>query len=115
MTRAQAFADQEPKQDQSPGPEIILVHPQIGENIGTTARAMLNCGLLNLRLVKPREAWPNQKAIAAAAGAEAVLDRTRLFATTGEAVADLNRLRRFGARSPASRRTSSARCWRCWG
>ena len=92
MTRAQAFADEERDGREGPGPEIILVHPQIGENIGTAARAMLNCGLLNLRLVKPREPWPNDKAVTSSAGADAVLDRTRLFATTGEAVADLNRL-----------------------
>ncbi len=98
MTRARPQADEEPKEGTSPGPEIVLVHPQIGENIGTTARAMLNCGLLNLRLVKPREAWPNQKAAAAAAGATEVLDRARLFDTTGEAVADLNRLYATSAR-----------------
>ncbi|MEE8084342.1 MAG: TrmH family RNA methyltransferase, partial [Alphaproteobacteria bacterium] len=99
MTRAQAFADEELKQGQGPGPEIILVHPQIGENIGTAARAMLNCGLLNLRLVKPREPWPNEKAVTSSAGADAVLDRTRLFATTGEAVGDLNRLYATTARA----------------
>jgi tRNA/rRNA methyltransferase len=75
-----------------PGPEIILVHPQIGENIGTTARAMLNCGLKNLRLVRPREAWPNEKAVASSSGATEVLDRVKLFDTTAEAVADLSRV-----------------------
>ncbi len=74
------------------GPEIILVRPQIGENIGTAARAMLNCGLTRLRLVKPREAWPNEKAVAASSGATAVLDGAKLFPTTREAVADLTRL-----------------------
>ena len=98
MTRARPQAAEELEGGQSPGPEIILVHPQIGENIGTTARAMLNCGLMNLRLVRPREAWPNEKAVAAAAGASAVLDRARLFATTGEAAADLNRLYAASAR-----------------
>lgn len=75
-----------------PAPEIILVHPQIGENIGATARAMLNCGLTALRLVKPREAWPNEKAIAASSGATAVLDGAKLFQTTADAVADITRL-----------------------
>ena len=98
MTRARPQADEEPKAGLRPGPEIILVHPQIGENIGTTARAMLNCGLLNLRLVKPREAWPNEKAVAAAAGATEVLDRARLFDTSAQAVADLNRLYATSAR-----------------
>ena len=56
------------------------------------ARAMLNCGLTDLRLVKPREPWPNDKAIAAASGADAVLDGARLFATTSAAIADLSRV-----------------------
>lgn len=81
------------------GPEIILVHPQIGENIGTAARAMLNCGLGALRLVKPREAWPNEKAVAASSGATEVLDRAKLFGTTGDAVADLTRIYATTARS----------------
>ena len=51
------------------GPAIILVEPQLGENIGTAARAMLNCGLDDLRLVRPRDGWPSDKAIAAASGA----------------------------------------------
>ncbi|MDX1486518.1 MAG: RNA methyltransferase [Alphaproteobacteria bacterium] len=78
--------------DPALGPTVILVRPQIGENIGTAARAMLNCGLTGLRLVKPREAWPNEKADAAASGASAVLEGACLFESTGEAVADLNRL-----------------------
>ncbi len=71
-------------------PEIILVHPQIGENIGTAARAMLNCGLVGLRLVSPREAWPNEKAIASSSGAKEVLDGAGLYETTADAVADLH-------------------------
>ncbi len=73
-------------------PAVVLVAPQLGENIGTAARAMLNCGLTDLRLVRPRDGWPNAKAVAAASGAEAVLDSARLFETTAEAVADLNRV-----------------------
>ena len=60
------------KDDGAPGPEIILVQPQIGENIGTAARAMLNCGLVNLRLVNPRQARPTEKAVTAPSGAEGV-------------------------------------------
>jgi tRNA/rRNA methyltransferase len=75
-----------------PGPAIILVQPQLGENIGTVARAMWNCGLSDLRLVAPRDGWPNEKAIAAASGADVVLDRARVFETTAEAVADLERV-----------------------
>ena len=55
------------------GPVVILVAPQLGENIGAAARAMLNAGLTEMRLVHPRDGWPNEKAVAAAAGAEAVL------------------------------------------
>ena len=71
------------------GPAIILVRPQMGENIGTAARAMLNFGLTDLRLVSPRDGWPNVKAVNAAARATDVLDNVRLFDTTAEAVADL--------------------------
>lgn len=71
-------------------PAVILVGTQLAENIGMAARAMLNCGLADLRLVRPRPAWPNEKAIAAAAGADIVLERAQLYATTADAVADLN-------------------------
>ena len=70
-------------------PAVILANPQIGENIGAAARAMLNFGLTDLRLVNPREAWPNKKAEAMAVGAAVVLERARVFATMEEAVADL--------------------------
>ncbi|MBL9095630.1 MAG: RNA methyltransferase [Alphaproteobacteria bacterium] len=70
-------------------PAVILANPQIGENIGAAARAMLNFGLTDLRLVNPREAWPNKKAEAMAVGAAVVLEKARVFATMEEAVADL--------------------------
>ena len=54
-------------------PVIILVEPQLGENIGMCARAMLNCGLQRLRLVNPRQGWPNKAATATAADADIVL------------------------------------------
>ena len=73
-----------------PSPAVILCEPQLGENIGTTARAMANFGLWDLRLVNPRDGWPNEKAIAAASRAEHVLDKVRVFATTEEAIADLS-------------------------
>ncbi len=73
----------------SGGPPVILCRPQLGENVGLAARAMLNCGLTELRLVAPRDGWPNERARAAAAGADAVLDGARVFASLGEAVADL--------------------------
>lgn len=71
------------------GPAFILSHPQIGENIGAAARAMLNFGLTDLRLVRPREAWPNKKAEAMAVGAVSVLESARIFQSMEEAVADL--------------------------
>ena len=70
-------------------PAVILVRPQLGENIGMAARAMLNCGLSELRLVAPRDGWPNAAAQRAASGADIVLEKTRIFDTVAEAVADL--------------------------
>jgi tRNA/rRNA methyltransferase len=69
-------------------PAIILVRPQLGENIGKAARAMLNFGLTELRLVAPRDGWPNPAAGPAASGADIVLDRAQVFDTLAEAVAD---------------------------
>ncbi len=81
------------------GPVVILVDPQLGENIGMVARAMLNCGLSELRLVRPRDGWPNEAAVAAAAGADLVLDGARLYDTTAAALADLNRVYATTARA----------------
>lgn len=69
-------------------PVIVLVRPQLGENIGKAARAMLNFGLTEMRLVEPRDGWPNPSAGPAASGADIVLERAQVFATTAEAVAD---------------------------
>ena len=69
-------------------PAIVLVRPQLGENIGKAARAMLNFGLTDLRLVAPRDGWPNPSAGPAASGADVVLERAQVFATVAEAVAD---------------------------
>jgi tRNA/rRNA methyltransferase len=71
------------------GPAIVLVRPQLGENIGAAARAMLNGGLSDLRLVRPREPWPNPRALAASSGADAVVEAARLYPTLADAVADL--------------------------
>lgn len=71
-----------------PPPAIVLVRPQLGENIGKAARAMLNFGLSDLRLVQPRDGWPNPSAGPAASGADQVLERTRVFDSVAEAVAD---------------------------
>jgi tRNA/rRNA methyltransferase len=71
-----------------PPPAIVLVRPQLGENIGKAARAMLNFGLTDLRLVSPRDGWPNPAAGPAASGADIVLEKARLFGSVAEAVAD---------------------------
>jgi tRNA/rRNA methyltransferase len=70
------------------GPVIILVEPQLGENIGATARAMANFGLSRLRLVAPRQPWPNDKARMMAAGADAILDSAELYNSLPAAIAD---------------------------
>lgn len=73
-------------------PAIILVEPQLGENIGTAARAMMNCGLSDLRLVNPRDVWPNEKAVAACSGADQILEDARLFDTTTAALEGLHHI-----------------------
>jgi len=71
-----------------PGPIVILVEPQLGDNIGTTARAMANFGLSRLRLVKPRDGWPNPRAYVAASGADRILEEAALYDTVEAAIAD---------------------------
>jgi tRNA/rRNA methyltransferase len=75
-----------------PGPAIILVRPQLAENMGTAARAMLNCGLTDLRIVAPKTSPMDERAFAAASGADKVLLAAKLFETTADAVGDLNRV-----------------------
>ena len=72
----------------TPTPVIVLVRPQLGENIGKAARAMLNFGLTEMRLVSPRDGWPNPDAGPAAAGADVVLDGAQVYETLADAVAD---------------------------
>jgi tRNA/rRNA methyltransferase len=72
------------------GPIVILVEPQLGENIGAAARAMANFGLSQLRLVNPRQGWPNDKARMMATGAGRVLDAALLYPTLAAAIADCN-------------------------
>jgi tRNA/rRNA methyltransferase len=69
-------------------PVIVLVRPQLGQNIGKAARAMLNFGLTEMRLVAPRDGWPNPDAGPAASGADVVLERARVFDTVQDAIAD---------------------------
>ncbi|MCA1455442.1 TrmJ/YjtD family RNA methyltransferase [Bradyrhizobium sp. BRP22] len=81
------------------GPVVILVEPQLGENIGMAARAMGNFALSRLRLVNPRDGWPNVAAQRAAAGADHILEGVELFDTVAEAVADLDLLYATTARA----------------
>src|SRR3954451_6962917 len=74
------------------GPVVILVEPQLGENIGMAARAMGNFALTRLRIVNPRDGWPNLGAQRAAAGADHILDHVELFETVEQAVADCSLL-----------------------
>src|SRR5438445_6481585 len=74
------------------GPVVVLVEPQHGENIGMAARAMGNFALSRLRIVNPRDGWPNVSAQRAAAGADNILDQVELFDTVAQAVADLTLL-----------------------
>lgn len=69
-------------------PVIVLVRPQLGQNIGKAARAMLNFGLTEMRLVAPRDGWPNPDAGPAASGADIVLEQAQLFESVQEAIAD---------------------------
>ena len=86
------------------GPAIILVEPQLGENIGTCARAMANFGLSELRLIRPRDKWPNPRAVAAASGAI-----TGLAWSWARAVVANNRLRSATACSTVSNSSTRSR------
>ena len=72
-------------------PCVILVEPRLAENLGTTSRAMRNCGLTDLRLVDPKVDWLSDKALAAASGGEKILENARSFNTVADAIADLQR------------------------
>jgi cysteinyl-tRNA synthetase/tRNA/rRNA methyltransferase len=73
-------------------PVVILVRPQLADNIGACARAMANGGLFDLRLVAPRDGWPQEKAWRNASGADRILDAAAVFASVADAVADLHRV-----------------------
>ena len=88
-------------------PIIVLVRPQLGQNIGKAARAMLNFGLTELRLVAPRDGWPNPQAGPAASGADEVLERAQVFDSVAEATADCGHVFATTARTKV--------CWkRVW-
>ncbi len=78
---------------------LILVRPQLGENIGMAARAMLNCGFKKLRLVAPRDGWPNPTAYPASAGADQVLENLQLFDSVEESITDLTYIAASTARN----------------
>jgi len=73
---------------ETPPPLIVLVHPQLGQNIGKAARAMLNFGLTEMRLVAPRDGWPNPDAGPSASGADVVLERAQVFDSVKDAITD---------------------------
>jgi tRNA/rRNA methyltransferase len=73
-------------------PVVILVRPQLADNIGSTARAMANGGLFHLRMVAPRDGWPQERAWRMASGADRILDAATIHPTVADAVADLNRV-----------------------
>jgi tRNA/rRNA methyltransferase len=103
-------------------PVIVLVRPQLGQNIGKAARAMLNFGLTEMRLVAPRDGWPNPDAGPSASGADIVLERAQVFDTVQQAIADCSTVyastvrRRdlvmpvIGPEEMADRITASAEC-----
>ena len=95
VRRLKKLADPRPKRmpaaaEELPSPSLILVRPQLADNIGMVARAMANFGLDNLRLVAPRDGWPNEKARAAASGANYIIDSARAFATLEQSIGDLH-------------------------
>ena len=84
--------------DQLTTPIVILVRPQMGENIGAAARAMMNCGLLDLRLVSPRDGWPNPNTLPMAAGGAPIIANAKVFKTVAEAAHDVTMLFALSAR-----------------
>jgi tRNA/rRNA methyltransferase len=83
-----AGTDKSKNWSDTPGPIIVLVEPQLGENIGAAARVMANFALKRLRLVKPRDGWPNVQARRAASGADRILDEAQLYHSVEAAIAD---------------------------
>lgn len=87
-----------PADEGEAGPVVVLVQPQLAENVGSAARAMLNCGLTRMRLVAPRESRLSPRAVAAASGADMVLEAAQVFATLEEAIADCRHVYATSAR-----------------
>jgi len=87
MTGREGGADLRPLGN---APVVVLVRPQLADNVGAVARAMANGGLFHLRLVAPRDGWPQEKAWRMASGADRLLDAATVHPTVGDAVADLH-------------------------
>ncbi|MFN4144094.1 RNA methyltransferase [Aestuariivirga sp.] len=85
-----AGTDKTRNQVLGPAPVAVLVNPQLGENIGTAARAMANFGLHELRLVDPRDGWPNEKALTSSSGANWIIENATVHAALDEALKDVN-------------------------
>ena len=79
-------------------PAVILVRPQMGENIGSAARAMMNCGLHDLRLVAPRDGWPNAAAVPMSAGGASIIENATVYDSVAEAAHDITFLAALSAR-----------------
>lgn len=87
-----AGTDKSRNQRLAPAPIVLLSHPQLGENIGMAARAMANFGLHEMRLINPREPWPNDKALTSASGANWIIEAAQVFADLPSAVADVQQV-----------------------
>jgi tRNA/rRNA methyltransferase len=87
-----AGTDKTRNQSPRPAPVVVLVNPQLGENIGTAARAMANFGLHELRIVEPRDGWPNKKALTTSSGANWIIEGARVFTDLQSALSDVNRV-----------------------
>ena len=85
-----AGTDKTRNQSLGPAPVAVLVNPQLGENIGTAARAMANFGLHELRLVEPRDGWPNEKALTSSSGANWIIENATVHDSLAEALKDVN-------------------------
>lgn len=86
-----AGTDKTQAQARGPAPAVVLVNPQLGENIGTAARAMANFGLSELRIVDPRDGWPNERALKAASGADWIIEAATVHASLADALEDFTR------------------------
>jgi tRNA/rRNA methyltransferase len=90
MRTAMAGTDKTRHQTLGPAPSVVLVNPQLGENIGTAARAMANFGLHEMRLVNPRDGWPNEKALTSSSGANWIIERASVHETLSDALMDVS-------------------------